>query len=232
MAMQRLMPDTGTTLKPGPMTVAPPERTVVQGPLPLVESTTSLNAGFVGDLLAACVTHERMGVNLFRFLIANTNNPMLQPSYTQFLREAEVAVDAWELLITRLGGSPALVSPAGRMTEGVDQKLIESFLAMGSADPLTMELKGVEAVLLSATLCVANVGLIKALAASLPDDGEVRVAMEEAVSSLQGPAEEHLQWAAQMQQSMVLTQSQSKLAQTAGAVVEQVAGKVKDLLGR
>ena len=31
---------------------------------------------------------------------------------------------------------------------------------------------------------------------------------------------------------MVLTQARSKLAQTAGAVVETVAGKVKDLLGR
>jgi len=79
---------------------------------------------------------------------------------------------------------------------------------------------------------VGKTSLAKALAASLSEDSEVRVAMEEAVSSLQGPAEEHLQWAAQAQQTMVLTQSQSKLAQTAGAVVEQVAGKVKDLLGR
>ena len=193
MALMRLQPDTGTTLKPGPMTVAPPERTVVEAPLPVVEATTSLNAGFLADVLASCVTHERMGVNLFRFLVANTNNPMLQPSYTRFRGEAEVSVDAWEQLITRLGGSPALVSPSGRMTEGVDQKVIESFLAMGSADPLTMELKGVEAVLLSSTLCVANVGMVEALAASLPDGDQVRSAMDEAVTVLQPPAEEHLQ---------------------------------------
>ena len=66
----------------------------------------------------------------------------------------------------------------------------------------------------------------------LPEGDEVRSAMDEAVAVLQPPAEEHLRWAATTQQTMVLTQARSKLAQTAGAVVETVAGKVEDLLGR
>ena len=55
---------------------------------------------------------------------------------------------------------------------------------------------------------------------------------EEAVAALAPAAEEHLQWAAGMQQKMVLTQVQSKAAQTIGAVVEGVTAKVKDALGR
>lgn len=232
MPMTRHTYDTGTVIKPGPMVTAQPDRVVLDGDLEGIAGGTTLNGGFLADVLASCAVHENMGIALFRMLGSTTNNPMLQPTYARFRGEAEASVEAWERLITRLGGRLGYISPAGRMTEGMDTKMIEAFQGAGSADPLTVELKGVEAVLLASTLCVANVGLVKALAASLPEGDEARDAMEEAVAALQPAAEEHLSWAAQMQQTMVLTQARSKLAQTAGAVVEELAGKVKDVLGR
>lgn len=224
--------DTGTTIKPGPMVVAQPGRVVLDDDLAGIAGDSGLNGGFLADLLASCAVHENMGINLFRFLASTTDNPMLLPRYKQFEGEAATAVEAWERLITRLGGRLGYISPAGRMTEGLDSKVIESFLGAGSADPLTIDLKGVEAVLLASTMCVANVGLVRSLAASLPEGSEARVAMEDAVSELAGPAEEHLEWAAGMQQKMVLTQASSKAAQTVGAVVEGVAAKVKSILKR
>lgn len=232
MALTRIAPDTGAVIKPGPMVVAPPERIVLDADMAAMAEGSGLNSGFLADVLAAAVTHERMGMNLFRMLGSMTNNPMLHPMYKQFVGEASNSVDAWERLITRLGGRHTYVSPAGRMTEGMDSKIIESFQGSGSADPLTVELKGVEAVLTASALCVANVALLRTTANGLPEGDETRTAMEEAIAELEGPAHQHLQWAVTTQQTMVATQLSSKLAQTVGAVAEELVGKVKDAFGR
>jgi hypothetical protein len=232
MALTRIAPDTGALIKPGPMTVAPPDRVVLDADMAAMGADAGLNGGFLADVLASAVTHERMGMNLFRMLHSMTNNPMLQPMYSTFLGDAERSVDVYERLIGRLGGNVAYVSPAGRMTEGMDTKIIESFQGAGSADQLTVELKGVEAVLASSALCVANVGLLRTTVDALPEGDETRLAMEEAVSELEGPAHQHLEWAVTTQQTMVAAQVSSKLAQTVGAMAEEVVGKVKDAFGR
>lgn len=232
MATTRIAADTGAVLKPGPMTVAPPDRIVLDDDLVGTAPGSGLNGAFLADVLAAAVTHERMGINLFRMLGSMTANPMLQPMYATFRADAERAVEAWERLITRLGGRHTYVSPAGRMTEGMDSKIIEAFQGSGSADLLTIELKGVEAVLSAASLCVANVGLVRATASGLPEGDETRKAMEEAVAELEGPAHDHLDWAVTTQQTMVATQLSSKFAQTVGAVAEEVVDKVKNALVR
>lgn len=116
------------------------------------------------------------------------------------------------------------------MTEAVDQKLLEAFLLSGSADPLVLELKGAEAVLVASTLCLANTSLLANLAESLDEGSAPRSAMEQAVAALRPPQEAHLEWAVRAQHLMVLTQAKSRLAQKAGALLEEVTGKLKSLL--
>ncbi|MBW3580226.1 MAG: hypothetical protein KY447_04015 [Actinobacteria bacterium] len=229
MPMTRITKDTGATIKPGPMVVAAPEQIMTDAVLDQVAAGTGLNGPFVADLLASAATHENDGISLFRALSSMTANPVLLARYQQFQAESEAAVDAYEQLIADLGGRIGYVSPPGRMTEAMDAKILEAFLGSGSADPMTLELKGVEAVLLAATLCVANVSLLSAIAEGL-DEGEAKTALLVAVVKLEGPAREHLEWATSTQRTMVLTQANSKLAQKVGAAMEGVVSKIKDAL--
>jgi hypothetical protein len=224
----RVQPDTGSTIKPGPMLEARPELVVTDADLADVATGTGLNGPFLADLLAAAATHENDGKNLFQALGHMTANPMLQAKYKQFREESVVAVETYEQLATRLGAPIKYICPAARMTEAMDAKLLEAFQLSGSADPLVLELKGVEAVLMAATLCVANVSLFQHIAAGLPD-GEVKAAFDELLPSLADAGERHLEWAATTQRTMVTSQASSKLVQSALGVAENVVGKIKDV---
>lgn len=228
----RVTKDTGATIKPGPMITAHPDQVVTDADAALTDfgGDSGLNGPFLADLLSACIAHENMGKNLFQLLGQTTANPMLQAQYATFRGDAVTAAEGYMMLVEALGGNPRYASPAGRMTEGLDQKMIESFLAAGSADPLTLDLKGVEQVLLASTTCVANTSLLAELAEGLDEDSEARAAMETAVAALAPVQQQHLEWAASMQQTMVLTQAKSRLAQSVAAVAEGVAAKIKDVL--
>src|SRR5690606_18609040 len=157
-------------------------------------------------------------------------NPMAKHRFSQFQTDAVTAVGVLERLMEQLGVPLHYASPPARMTEAMDSKLLEAFLLTGAADQMTVELKGVEAVLLASTMCVANTSLLASLAEGLEEGSEARVAMETAVDALMPVQQEHLEWAASMQQELVLTQAKSSLAQKAGAAAEAVVGKVRDAL--
>jgi hypothetical protein len=122
-------------------------------------------------------------------------------------------------------------SNPARMTEAMDTRLLSAFLLSGSADQLTIELKGVEAVLLASTMCVANASLLMTIGEGL-GESEVRTAMLGTAEAVMPASQEHLEWAAGMQQQLVLTQANSSLAQKATQAAEAVVGKVRDVLGR
>jgi hypothetical protein len=213
------------------MLEARPELVVSDADLTEVAPGTGLNGPFLADLLAAAAAHENDGKNLFQALGHRTANPMLQGKYKQFREESVVAVQTYEQLATRLGAPIRYISPAARMTEAIDGKLLEAFQLSGSADPLVLELKGVEAVLMAATLCVANVAIFDQIAAGLPD-GDAKAAFEELLPPLRDAGERHLEWAASTQASMVTSQAGSRLVQSALGVAETVVGKIKDALHR
>lgn len=221
--------DTGALAKPGPMTVVNPDRECTEAQLADVAAGTGLNGPFVADLLSSCLTHENMGTNLFRTLASQTQNPMAQRQFSKFEDDARQAVATYQTLMDQLGVPPMYTSQVARMTEALDAKMVEAFLLAGSADPLTKELKGVEAVLLASTMCISNTALLARLAEGL-DEGEARTAMETAVAALEPAQQEHLEWAAKMQQTLVLTQAKSSLAQKVGEMAETVVGKIKDVL--
>lgn len=223
--------DTGATAKAGPMMVVNPERQITDEALAAVADGSGLNGPFVADLIASCTTHERCGVSLFKALEAQTNNPAAKHKFHQFQQDASTAVAAYEGLAEQLGIPVAYASHPARMTEAIDTRILSAFLLSGSADQLTVELKGVEAVLLASTLCVANASLIRTLGEGL-GESDVRTALLGTAEAVMPASEEHLEWAVEMQQQMVLGQANSSLAQKATQAAEAVVGKVRDVLGR
>jgi hypothetical protein len=219
---------TGATVKPGPMVTAVPDLVVQDDDLAGFATGSGLNAPFVADLLGAAIAHERDGVNLFRMLAATSNNPMLISKFGEFATDAEQASKLWAELITTLGGNPSYVSPPGRMTETMDAKIVESFQGAGSADPLTVEMAGVQATLAAATLCVAFVDALAGLAGQA--EGEPAGLMRDAAAQLRPTAANHFAWATKQMNTMVLTFGKHGLAQKVGQAAEKMVGKVKDAL--
>jgi hypothetical protein len=226
LALTRITKDMGATVKAGAMTVAEPDRLVTQDMLKDVAPGSGLNGPFLADLVVAMAAHENMGVNMFRVLQNLTANPMLQSVFADFEKDALEAVGVYSILMSALDIPMYYISDAARMTEGLDSHMIMSFLEGGSADALTIDLKGVEAVLLAATLCVTNTMLLGKIAAET--EGDTKAALDAAVAQLEGPANEHLAWAEQTRQKMVLALVQHptthKLMEFAEKVVAKVTG--------
>src|ERR1700710_815658 len=161
--LTRVSADMGATIKPGPMVVARPQLVVTEE-MQAGVAGSRLNGPFIADIVASMAAHENMSVNMYVALRTLTNNPMLQSTYSAFEEDSLRAVAALVDLMDGLGVPMGYISPAARMTENLDNHLIMSFLGAGSADPLTIDLKTVEAVLLGATMCVANTTLLAAIA--------------------------------------------------------------------
>jgi rubrerythrin len=219
---------TGATVKPGPMVSAVPDLIVQDDDLAGFAAGSGLNSPFVADLLGAAIAHERDGVNLFRMLAATSNNPVLIKKFGDLAQEAMQASKVWAELIVGLGGNPNYVSPPGRMTETMDAKIVESFLGAGSADPLTLEMAGVQATLAAATLCVAFVDALTTLADEA--DGQAADKMRDAATVLIPTAADHVAWAGKQLNTMVVTFGKHGMAQKVGQAAEKMVGKVKDAL--
>jgi hypothetical protein len=220
--------ETGAIIKPGPMVTAPPSVVVDDTDFAAFAEGSGLNSPFLADLLAACITHERLGVNLFRTLSALTQNPKLKPEYDRLAGEAEQASLIWGRLIRESGGNEQYVSPPARLTETMDNKVIEALLGSGSADPLSVELAGVKAVLVAATLCVANARTLEQIAEAA--EGPAAEKMMEAATELGPMADAHYIWATDNLATMVMVQAKHPVAQKMAQAVETMAGKVKDAL--
>jgi len=219
---------TGATVKPGPMVSAIPDLAIQDADLAGFAAGSGLNSPFVADLLGAAIAHERDGVNLFRMLAATSNNPALIKKFGEFADEAMQASQQWAELIVSLGGNPNYVSPPGRLTETMDAKIVESFQGAGSADPLSIEMAGVQATLAASTLCVAFVDALAALAAEA--DGEPAGLMRDAAARLRPAAANHFAWATKQMNTMVVTFGKHGMAQKVGQAAEKMVGKVKDAL--
>lgn len=224
--------DTHAVAKPGPMMVVHPERAITDEQLAEVATGSGLNGPFVADLLASCATHERTGVSLFRSLEARTDNPMAKSKFNTFGDHALEAVRIYDQLLETVGVPVHYASPPARLTEAIDTRMMSAFLLTGAADQLTIELKGVEAVLLASTMCLANSGLLRSLAEGLDEGDPTREALLSAVERLEPVQWEHLEWALDMQRQMVSTQASSALAQKAGQAAESMVGKLRDAMGR
>jgi hypothetical protein len=214
----------GATIKPGPMVTAEPECITTDADLADVARESKLNGPFLADLLAAMATHENMSVNLFRALRSLTPNPMLTRAFSRFELESLEAVAVHVTLMEMLGVPQYYISPAARLTECMDGHLVQSLLGSGSADQLTIDMKLVEAVLLGATMCVSNTALLARIGEEA--EGHTRAAVQQAVAALEGPQRQHLQWATETREKMVLALVQHPLGQKLAQFTETAIAKL------
>lgn len=226
MAMTRHQKDSGTTIKPGPMSTTEPDLILTDEALEDLMVINEGNPAFIADTIVSFAVHENMGINLFRALEGMTQNPILRPRFAQMMAEARRSVEVYEQLQQHLGIPLGYISPAGRCTEAMDQSLIASFLTAGSADPLTFEMAAVNATFLASSMCVANVELLNEIASGISDEKAV-AAIENAVSELEPLAREHLEWATNARIAMATTLGKSKPAEKAGNAAEAMYGKMR-----
>lgn len=224
-----VLPDTGATIKPGPMITVVRERAISDDQLQHVGQGSGLNGPFLADQLSAWLTHERKGVDLLTMLGERTTNPVLQALFAQLKATAAEAVSLWEQLIRALGGNPQYASPMARMTEGMDTKIVESFLLNGSADPLTFEAAGLQAAFAAQSLNVLNAHTL-ATFADKADDGDAKQAMAGAAKALTTVAEMGLTELDKAISAAMLGQVRSGLVQKAMQGMEKAAGKIKDIV--
>lgn len=226
MPITRFQKDTGTTLKPGPMLTVEPDLEITQTDQEKMATSADGNPAFIADTVVSFYVHENMGINLFRMLESVTQNPVLRRHFLQMIEETATASEVWEQLQANLGITPGYISPAGRATEAMDQAIIDSFLKSGSADPLTLEMAAINATFTAASMCVANVNLLKAMAQATSDD-VVASAMQSAVAQLEPTANKHLDWATNARTVMATSLGKSKTAFEAATFAEEVYGRLK-----
>ena len=196
---------TGGKTRVMPMTVAAPEQQMRPEQLEQLAPDAQLNGRFLADLLSAFCAHERCGAHLYRTLAGATQNDEWRQKYDEFGRETVEHIGIYEDLIRQLGGDPMYVSPAARLTEYLDTKLMEPVMLTGSVDLKTTELAGLELVLLGETKCHGNWQLLSTLAEQLPDSDTKR-AIQMAVQRVEPQEDEHLNWAKSTWQQAILAQ--------------------------
>jgi rubrerythrin len=209
---------------------SPPECAVEPEELGAFMEGTGLNGPFMADLLSSFLMHEQCGLHLYRTAIAMTNNPMLKGKYEEFGAETEEHIRIFEELIAACGGQPGYVSPTARLTEALDSKIHEATILLpDGADEATLELAILEAVVLAETKCHSDWSLIQKLAAEIPEGG-IRTAFEAAVDQVEEQEDEHIRWARETWEMLIMTQARSKLVQKGMAMAEKAVSKVKDVL--
>jgi rubrerythrin len=213
--------DTGGRAQPVGSTYVLPDRGHLDG-TPSALAAEAVDEAFVGDLLSACLAHERCGVHLYRSVAGRTTDPSRRAQYEHFGEETLGHVEKLETLINEAGGDPQYVSASARVTEKADAGLLEStFLVAGSADPATAELAMLEAVMLAEAKDRANWLLLSDLAAQLAD-GKLRAQFEAVTAEVLQQEEDHYTWAAAARATFIM-------ALATGTVSNESATSASDL---
>lgn len=191
---------------------SPPEAAIAPEQLGAFLDGTGLNGPFMADLLSSFLMHEQCGLHLYRTAISMTLDPMLREKYEEFGAETEEHIRIFEQLIAACGGQPGYVSPTARLTEALDSKIHEAAILLpDGADEAALELAILEAVILAETKCHSDWSLIQKLAAELPE-GDARTAFQAAVDQVEEQEDEHIRWARETWETLIMTQARSTLS--------------------
>ena len=219
--------DKGAQTKLNEMLYVEPAQLVTDDALETQLPDIGLNTPFVADVLSAMLTHERCGTHLYRAVSARTNNPMLQRKYTEFGAETERHVEILESLIAQMGGNPNYVSPNARAVEGMNTKLLEStYATSGSLDLMTQEMALLDAVFLAESMDHANWSTLSTLVERMPP-GDLRSAFAAAVSEVEAQEDEHLGWASDTKQRLIVMQSESGVMSTVEMKAEEIVARIR-----
>jgi len=220
--------DKGATTKPHPMLYIEGAHAVTSDVLADQLPDIGLNTAFVADVLSAMLTHERCGVHLYRAVSGRTNNPILKNKYRDFGRETERHVEILEGLVSKMGGNPNYVSPNARAVEGMNTKVLEAtYAGSGALDPMTQEMVLLDAVFIAESIDHANWQTLSILVEEFPD-GDLRESFAAAVAEVEEQEDEHLGWASDTKQRLIMMQTKSSAMATIGMKAEELVASVRD----
>jgi len=221
---------TGGAGQPLPALYVEPERQVTPAMLEALLPGSGLNTAFVADRLSAILTHERCGRHLYRSCEGRSNNPILTAKYKEFGAETERHVEILECLIEATGGNPSYVSPQARAVEAMDSNLLEApFMIAGSVDFMTAEMTMLDAVFVAESVDHANWKALAQLTSQLPP-GELRDVFQNAVDEVEQQEDEHLSWAQQTRERLVMLQARSDVLANVGEKAEELLARVRNWL--
>jgi rubrerythrin len=195
----------GGKAAPSPMSVSRESHTVSSTGLLEFGADTGVGGPFFADQMSAFLAHERCGVHLYRTVAGMTAIDEWREQYELFGDQTKDHVRILEELIVALGGDPMYVSPAARLTEIQNSKLLEAMLLSGALDTPTIELACLEAVLQAERKCHGNWTLVATLAEGLETSAGAD-AVKRAVAEVEDEEDEHVSWAEETWQQAVLAQ--------------------------
>jgi hypothetical protein len=188
-----------------PVSFTAPEAAMMPEHLEAFMPDAGLNPAFMADLLSSFLMHEQCGLHLYRTAMTLTNDDMLRQKYEEFGNETADHIRIFEELIASCGGESGYVSPAARMTEAFDSKMHEAAIGLcGGADEATFELGMLELVVLAETKCHSDWSLIQQLTETMPE-GQARTAFQAAVDQVEQQEDEHIRWARETWQQLIMT---------------------------
>lgn len=186
-----------------------------------------LNGAYLADLLSAMLAHEQCGRHLYRTCAERTQNPMLKSKYEHFGEETEQHVRILQELIHGCGGDPQYVSPQARLVHGMDAALAEStYKLTGSVDMMCVEMAMLDAVFLAESMDHANWSMLSHLTARMPE-GEIRDRFARAVGTVEDQEDEHVGWARETKERLVVLQAESRAMTTVAAKAEELVTRIR-----
>ena len=174
-------------------TVTAPETVLTADEAAAFAPDSGLDGFYFVDVLSAFLGHERDGVHLYRTVAGLTSHPDLRRAFEEFGAETAQHVEIYELVVA-LGGDPSYVSPAARLNEFQNSKVLEGLLLSSSVDVPTFDLALVDAVAVAEAKCHGNWMFLAGLVEELPES-PVREAIAAAVGQVMEQEEKHYGWA-------------------------------------
>jgi rubrerythrin len=217
----------GARARPAPGLYVDPMQQISDDELDSFAAGTGLDGQFVADLLSAMLAHEQCGRHLYRSCARRTNNPMLRSKYEHFGDETEQHVRILQQLIEACGGDAQYVSPQARLVHGLDMALVQStYKLSGGVDPMTAEMGLLDAVFIAETMDHTNWSTLARLTERM-SEGEVRDRFADAVARVESEEDEHLRWASDTKQRLVMMQAESGMMRTAAMKAEELVARIR-----
>jgi rubrerythrin len=156
----------------------------------------------IEDKLSEFLMVEQCGLQLYTTVAARSHTPKLKAKYEEFGRETAHHREVLVKLIAAVGGDPDYVSPSARVVQFKAAKLLESALTVDGLSQAEIECSDLENVLLAETKDHADWHVLAQLAEQAT--GDLKQALQSAVSEVEEEEDEHLEWARETLSRMTL----------------------------
>lgn len=218
---------TGARVRDMPGTYVEPMQEMTSDDMDAFMAESDMNGSYIADVLSAMLAHEQCGRHLYKTCAERSLNPMLKAKYEHFGEETEQHVQILQDLIEACGGDPQYVSPQARLVHGMDTALVQStYKLSGGVDAMCAEMSLLDAVFLAESMDHANWSMLSHLTLRMPE-GEIRDLFADAVGRVEAQEDEHVHWARQTKERLVMLQAESSAMTTVAMKAEEFLARIR-----